>query len=168
MAATAGAIESQGFSENINDTVICRMRLGSLIVDFMPDDPGILGFSNRWYGKGIETADRYGLTETLEIRCRAPALFVATKLEAYRGRGNNDLYTSRDAEDILLVVDGREELIGEVAAADKEVRAFIGEHLDAIVKNLDFGDFLAGNIREPGRPAIVRERFAELIHACGN
>lgn len=38
----------RGFSEAPDDNVICRMKLGELKVDFMPDDESILGFSNRW------------------------------------------------------------------------------------------------------------------------
>jgi hypothetical protein len=49
-------LRQKGFTESPEDDVICRMRLGDLKVDFMPDDETILGFSNRWYAKGIETA----------------------------------------------------------------------------------------------------------------
>lgn len=40
-------LRRKGFSESMEDDVICRMRLGSLKVDFMPDNKEILGFSNR-------------------------------------------------------------------------------------------------------------------------
>lgn len=91
----------------------------------MPDDETILGFSNRWYAKGIETALPEQLEDALEIRRLTPPLFVATKLEAYRGRGEGDLIASRDAEDILLLVDGREQLTTEIAAAESEIRTYI-------------------------------------------
>ncbi|WP_352896079.1 hypothetical protein [Mesorhizobium sp. M0983] len=106
-------LRERGFSESPDDNVICRMKLGDLKVDFMPDNAAILGFSNRWYAKGIETAVPAALEEILVIRRLTPPLFVATKLEAYRGRGEADLIGSRDAEDILLLVDGREELVEE-------------------------------------------------------
>lgn len=80
---------------------------------FMSDDESILGFSNRWYAKGIETAVTCPLNEVLNIKRLSPELFVATKLEAYLGRGNDDHIGSRDIEDILLVVDGRGELVAE-------------------------------------------------------
>ncbi|MGY3362930.1 hypothetical protein ACVWZL_000055 [Bradyrhizobium sp. GM2.4] len=41
-------LRQKGFVESPEDEVICRMRLGDLKVDFMPDDESILGFSNRW------------------------------------------------------------------------------------------------------------------------
>jgi len=50
---------------------------------------------------------------------------VATKLEAFHGRGSSDVTASHDLEDILTVVDDRPELVSEIGAAEPEVRAFI-------------------------------------------
>jgi predicted nucleotidyltransferase len=156
-------LRQRGFAESPEDDVICRMRLGALKVDFMPDDESILGFSNRWYSKGIETALDHSLTDTLNIKRLTPELFVATKLEAYRGRGNNDLLGSRDMEDILLVVDGREELVAEIRTADEDVRRYIAEQFGALLNDDDFDHFLVGNIKGPeGRVDIVRERFVTI------
>lgn len=156
-------LRRRGFTEASDDPVICRMRLGSLKVDFMPDDPAILGFGNRWYAKGIGTAVTCRLTETLDIRRLTPELFIATKLEAYLGRGDGDLLGSRDLEDILLIVDGREELMDEVRRADADIQHFIAEHFRALLADRDFDHFLDGNIRGPdGRAAIVRARLVAL------
>jgi predicted nucleotidyltransferase len=159
-------LREKGFSETHEDNVICRMRLGELKVDFMPDDEKILGFSNRWYAKGIETAVAYPLTDQLEIKHLVPELFLATKLEAFLGRGDDDLLMSRDIEDILLVVDGREALVDDVRNADADIRSFIAEQCQALQRHWDFDGFVAGNIRGPeGRADIVRKRFAALAAA---
>jgi len=156
-------LRQRGFSESPEDDLICRMRLGDLKVDFMPDDEEILGFSNRWYEKGITTAVAHSLTPELNIKRLTPGLFVATKLEAYRGRGGDDLLMSHDLEDILIVVDGREELIAEVQDADADIRNFIAEQFRDLHDHHDFDSFLEGNIRGPeGRVAIVRDRLAAL------
>ena len=156
-------LRRKGFAESPEDEVICRMRLGELKVDFMPDDENILGFSNRWYAEGIETAITCSLNETLNIRRLTPELFVATKLEAYRGRGNNDLLGSRDMEDILLVVDGREELVAEIQNADNDVRRYIAKQFKAMLRHADIDHFLEGNIKGPeGRVDIVWERFVAI------
>jgi predicted nucleotidyltransferase len=156
-------LRKQGFSEATDDNVICRMKLGELKVDFMPDDEEILGFSNRWYGKGIETAVETSLDGNITIRCLTPPMFIATKLEAYRGRGGGDLIGSRDAEDILLLVDGRQELVDEVAAADADIRSYIAGEFKTLLADRDFDHFLEGNIRGPeGRADIVRDRFIAL------
>lgn len=156
-------LRQRGFTESPEDDVICRMRLGDLKVDFMPDDESILGFSNRWYAKGIETAITCFLTDTLNIQRLTPELFVATKLDAYRGRGKNDLLGSRDMEDILLVVDGRAELAAEIKNTDDDVRRYIAEQFKALLKHPEFDHFVEGNIKEPkGRVDIVRECFVAI------
>lgn len=156
-------LRQKGFTESPEDDVICRMRLGGLKVDFMPDDERILGFSNRWYSKGIATALHHPLSETLNIKRLTPEMFLATKLEAYLGRGNNDILGSHDMEDILLVVDGRDELVAEILALDEEARRYIAEQFRALLKHDDFDHFLAGNIKGPeGRVDLVRERFVAI------
>jgi predicted nucleotidyltransferase len=158
----------RGFAEAADENVICRMKLGELKVDFMPDDKAILGYSNRWYTKGIETAVSAALEEGLEIRSLTPPLFIATKLEAYLGRGKDDLIGSRDAEDILLLVDGREELVEEIAATEPEIRAYIAEQITAVLEDPNFDHFLEGNVRGPaGRTDIVYERLIAISRLGG-
>lgn len=158
-------LRERGFSESSQDKVICRMRLGNLKVDFMPVDEKILGFSNRWYAIGIETAVSYSLTDNLQIKHLTPELFLATKLEAYVGRGNNDPLSSHDLEDVLLVLDGREELVAEVRCADQEVRDFIASQFRELKAHDNFDNFLEGNIRGArDRVDDARDRIEALAH----
>lgn len=161
-------LRDKGFVEAADEAVICRMKLGELTVDFMPDDEAILGFGNRWYARGIETAETYALQDGPEIRVLTPPLFIATKLEAYRGRGKGDLFTSRDAEDILLVVDGRDTLAAEIAQADDAVQDYIAAEFRALLADPNLEDFLDGNIRGPaGRAALVRSRYVTISQSGG-
>lgn len=156
-------LNSKGFTVSGDDDVICRMRLGNLKVDFMPDDADILGFSNRWYKEGIATAIKYALPSGRVIKHLTPPLFLATKLEAYGGRGQGDPLGSHDLEDIINVVDGRPALLGEVQAASGEVRSYLSEQFQALLQHLDFETFLHGNIRGPdGRVDIVHRRVTAL------
>ncbi|WP_226986459.1 hypothetical protein [Saccharophagus degradans] len=117
---------------------ICAMQLGDLRVDFMPDDEGVLGFSNCWYKDAMQTAENYRLNPDLTIKLVTPVYFLATKLEAYKGRGNNDALSSRDIEDILNLVDGREELLGEVKMAPPELQTYISKELTPLLKDINF------------------------------
>ncbi|MBB3956041.1 hypothetical protein [Novosphingobium sediminicola] len=154
---------TKGFTVSGEDEVICRMRLGNLKVDFMPDDPDILGFSNRWYKEGISTAIKYALPSGRVIKHLTSPLFLATKLEAYAGRGQNDPLGSHDLEDIINVVDGRAELLSEVQAAKGNVRTYLSEQFQALLQHFDFDNFLHGNIRGPeGRVEIVHARLMAL------
>ena len=156
-------LSEKGFTVSGEDEVVCRMRLGNLKIDFMPDDPDILGFSNRWYKDGIYTAVRYRLPSGRAIRHLTPALFLATKLEAYGERGNSDPLGSHDLEDIINVIDGRPELLEEVSRAPVDVRAYLSEKFRALLGHPDYENFLHGNVRGPdGRVAIVDKRVRAL------
>lgn len=50
-----------GFTESPLDDVICRFRLDDLVVDVMPDNEEILGFSNPWYAEAMQRVDSYEL-----------------------------------------------------------------------------------------------------------
>lgn len=131
-------LRARGFSESINDSVICRMRLGELKVDFRPDDESILGFSNRWYQPALRSANDVLLNNGTKIRVVSPLFFVATKLEAYLGRGRGDPIGSHDIEDIVTVFDGRSQLVEELGAADHELSNYISRQFQQLLAIPDF------------------------------
>ncbi|OGT69970.1 MAG: hypothetical protein A3H44_14675 [Gammaproteobacteria bacterium RIFCSPLOWO2_02_FULL_57_10] len=142
---------------------ICAMTLGALRVDFMPDDENILGFSNRWYRQAVETATDYPLDHDLIIKLVHPVYFLATKLEAYKHRGKGDPLESRDIEDILNVVDGRQELLDEVSAGAVEIRRYISEEISTLLQNDDFAYAVQSQSRGDGmREALLFERLESL------
>jgi len=157
-------LKGRGFKESMEDDVNCRMRLDSLIVDFMPDDENILGYSNRWYGKALEAAQNYELQEDLTIQLVTPVFFVATKLEAYKGRGNNDPMHSRDMEDILNVFDGRAELVDEIRQSEAEIQNYISEKLGQLLEHPDFDYAVQSAAQGQGdREALIFERLEAVI-----
>ena len=142
--ALADRLRALGLGEDTTPGApLCRWRHGDLIVDVMPTDATVLGFSNRWYPTAIETAQRFQISGH-DVRVVTPALFIATKLEAFHGRGGDDVIASHDLEDIISVVDGRPEIVGDVAAAPDDVRAYIGAEIRALLHNRDFTEALAG------------------------
>lgn len=158
-----GKLREKGFRESIEDGVICRMRLGELKVDFMPDDREILGFSNIWYTKSIENALDYSLSDDLTIRLVSPPFFIATKLEAYLGRGNDDPLASHDLEDILNLVEGREELVEEIGAIDQDVQAYIAGEVGKLLDHKEFEYAVQGNFRgNTDRASLVYERLEAM------
>jgi predicted nucleotidyltransferase len=55
------------------------------------------------------------LPSGVSIRVVSPVYLMATKLEAFGDRGKDDCLSSRDFEDIALLVDSREELFRDRA-----------------------------------------------------
>jgi len=131
-------IRARGFKESMEDNINCRMRLNGLIVDFMPDDEKILGYSNRWYRKALQSAEEYELEKGLVIKLITPIFFIATKLEAYKGRGANDPIQSRDLEDILNVIDGRIELVDELSHSSADLQKYIQGEFKRLLEHPDF------------------------------
>ncbi len=114
------------------DAPICRWHYQRLEVDLMPTDPSVLGFANRWYPLAVAGAERIVLPSGTAIRLIGAASFMATKFEAFADRGHDDLLGSHDAEDIINLVDGRPELVAEVASAPGELRRYLAERCGSL------------------------------------
>ncbi|MDN3519007.1 hypothetical protein QWY84_15420 [Aquisalimonas lutea] len=158
-------MKARGFREPSSmdiDMPICAVKLDDLRIDLMPDDPKVLGFSNQWYRQALETALPISLGEDLTIRVVGPALFIATKLEAYKGRGNGDPLESRDIEDILNLVDGRAELLADVQASDSDLQDYIAAEFARLLDDGNFEYAVQSQARDPGRETLIFERLEEL------
>ncbi len=127
-------LKEVGFSQSVTDEPICRWRSGQLILDVMPTDEKILGFSNRWYSEAVGTAINYRLPSTKEIRVITSPYFIGTKIEAFHGRGKGDFRASHDIEDILSIVDGRPELTYEVKQSTQELRYYVADEIEALLE----------------------------------
>ena len=135
----------RGFKRDITpDAPICRWRCGELEVDLMPTDPGVLGFSNRWYPLAVRTALAFQLDSGHCIRLISAPAFVATKFEAFRDRGREDLLTSHDLEDIINLFDGRPELPDEIATSDPELATYLASCCGVLIARPDFRNALPG------------------------
>lgn len=144
------ALRSKGFSEDMESGVICRWRHDPIILDVMPTEPDILGFANRWYPNAVKYAHECSI-DGVRLRFVSPAYFLATKLEAFHGRGGGDYILSHDMEDFIAVLDGRLEIVDDVTGADGDVLYYLAGQLKALLSEDDFLDALPGHL--PGDPA---------------
>lgn len=157
----------RGFQRDMTaEAPICRWRYHDLAVDLMPTDPGILGFSNRWYPMAVTTAEERILPSGLVIRLISAPLFVATKFEAFADRGNQDMLTSHDLEDITNVIEGRPELPDEIISLSGELRVYLADKCAALLAMPDFMNFLPGILSQDEtlaeRVATVAERLNQI------
>jgi predicted nucleotidyltransferase len=155
----------RGFRISMDDEVNCRFRLGDLQVDFMPDDADALGFTNRWYKAALQTAQPYPIEEGINIRLVTPVYFLATKFEAFKGRGKNDLLGSRDIEDILNLIDGRAELGQELLQAADDVKAYLIAEFRALLNSPDINyavQSTAGG--DVGREKFIFQRMENVCN----
>lgn len=170
--ALSERLRALGLVEDTSDGApLCRWRKDTLILDVIPTDASVLGFSNRWYPTAIDTAQRLDLAGE-HVRIVTPALFLATKLEAFHGRGADDVLSSHDLEDIVTVVDGRPEIVNDVVSADERVRAYISADIQSLLDNPDFVEALAGfllpDAANQARRPILQERLQALARMSEN
>jgi predicted nucleotidyltransferase len=156
-------VTARGFKISMEDDVNCRFRLGSLCVDFMPDDENVLGYSNQWYSDALSTAQPYPMDNGIIIRLVTPSYFLATKFEAFKGRGQGDILASRDMEDILNLVDGREELLTEVQNNPPELKTYLTAAFTQLLEMPDINYLVQSTAdNDSGREEIIFERLENL------
>lgn len=156
-----------GFTEDTSQGApICRWRQKKTILDVMPLDEKILGFSNRWYKPAMDTALVHELEPELCVRVVTGVFFLATKLEAFGGRGKNDYISSHDLEDLIAVVDGRAELVEEIQAGPEDVRIYIASEIKKLLAIGSFVDALPGYLlpdaASQARIPTVLERLKQI------
>jgi predicted nucleotidyltransferase len=160
------ALRAKGFAQPLEEGAPAfRWSMAGLMLDVMPSDPRILGFSNRWYDHAMRHAYKVRLARDVEIRVADAPSFIATKLEAFLDRGAGDYLSSHDLEDVLSIVDGRPELLAELRAADPGLRAFVRATFARLLANEGFLNALPGLVLE-GSPAtrtpIVLQRLRQI------
>jgi len=123
----------------VNDTSagapICRWIYKDIKVDVMPTDENILGFSNKWYIEGIENEIPKILPDGTEIFVFPPEYYVATKFEAHKGRGGDDLRQSHDFEDIIYILDNCPDLLNDISIANASVKAYLKIEFKSLLQN---------------------------------
>jgi hypothetical protein len=123
---------------------LCRWKSKDLILDVMPLDPGILGFSNRWYEGALRTSRQAILSKDITIRVITAPYFLGTKLEAFRGRGKGDFFASHDLEDFVAVIDGRREIAQELLESEQPLRNYVASAVTSLLSESRFLDALPG------------------------
>jgi predicted nucleotidyltransferase len=163
-------LRALGFVEDTSEGApLCRWIHQGTVLDVMPLDERILGFSNRWYRTAVASSIREVLPDDLEIRIAAAPCFLATKLEAFKGRGRGEFFGSHDLEDLVSVVDGRSTIVDEVRADTTELRKYIRDEIDILLNTSGFLDALPGYLlpdaASQSRIVIVLRRLQELASA---
>lgn len=124
-AAIEEKLRSKGFVNDVESGVICRYTIHGITVDVMPTSEDILGFSNKWYPEAFANSIQVNLEDELSIRVFSAPYFLATKLEAFVDRGENEGRFSSDFEDIVHVLNNRQSIWEEMKNADEPVKQYL-------------------------------------------
>jgi predicted nucleotidyltransferase len=166
-------LRAKGFKQDMSEGApLCRWLVDGIKVDVMPTQEDILGFSNYWYLPAIKNAESIDLEKGLTIQLASPPYFLATKLEAFKGRGGGDYMASHDMEDIITVLDGRPEIISEIRSSSEELQTFLAGTLRGLLAQEGFHDALPGHL-PPDRASQARlprliKRLEEISETRNN
>jgi predicted nucleotidyltransferase len=160
------------FQKMQEDDPICRWYINDVIVDVMPTDENILGFSNRWYLPAMKSSVTIELEENLEIQIATAPYFLGTKLDAFFGRGRGDYLASHDMEDIINFINGRVEILEEIKNSEPDLKDYIIKSLKGFLGNEFFLEALPGHLlpdqASQGRRSIILARIKNIVDLGNN
>lgn len=114
---------------------ICRWIYKDILVDVMPTDSNVLGFTNIWYDEGVDNKITKTLPDGTEVFVFPSEYYLATKFEAHKGRGGNDLRQSHDFEDIIYVFNNCTDLLDNISNTNVTVKAYLKGECQNLLNN---------------------------------
>ena len=140
----------------------CRWHQGALTLDVLSLSKEVLGFTNSWYEPALRNALPFTLPGGPSIRVITAPYFLATKMEAFRGRGKMDYQASHDLEDFVAIIEGREGVVREIEQSSQAVRDYLSQAVHALLTTPQFLGVLPGYILDQERVPLIEERLASI------
>lgn len=161
-------LRQKGFKEmSTGNHPICRWDCDGILIDVMPTEKNILGFSNAWYKHAQENALSTKISEQKTIKIISAPYFLATKLEAFKDRGKQDFLLSHDLEDIISVIDGKPEIINDISNSANGLKKYLSIEFLSLINNTQFMQALPGHLNYSSeseeRKKIVESRIKAII-----
>ena len=114
----------------------------------------------------MASANSIELPSGKSIRMVLAPYFLATKLEAFDGRGKGDYLSSPDIEDIVAILDGRPEIMDEIGRASKRLQTYLAHRFSTLLETPEFIEALArhlpGDPASQGRVPLIKERIEAI------
>ncbi len=159
------ALREAGFEQRMDmEGPICRWSYDELIFDIMPTKGELQGLSNRWFREAFANAEERQLPSGETILVVDLIHLLATKIEAFRDRGDGDLLLSHDFEDIVMLLDGSSRLFTELHGESK-VHGFVQTWFRDQLEDEDFIEMVVGHLPGGGfaRAEVLLERLSEVV-----
>jgi len=164
-AAIEEKLRSKGFVNDIESGVICRYIIHGITVDVMPTSEEILGFSNKWYSEAFAHSTSVTLDNGLSIRIFTAPYFLATKLEAFVDRGENEGRFSSDFEDIVHVLNNRQSIWEEIKRAAEPVKQYLKDQFRQLLSQKYIDEWISVHLEynEQKRVGFILGSMTELV-----
>lgn len=168
----AEKLRAKGFKEMvIGDHPICRWDCDGILLDIMPIDKKVFGFSNKWYKEALSHSKVVELSDKIRLNIISAPYFLATKLEAFKDRGQQDFLLSHDIEDVISLIDGRPEITDDLSLVSSKLREYLASEFAFLINNEKFLQALPGHLNYSDetfvRQEVVKRRINSLIALGG-
>jgi hypothetical protein len=153
-----------GFKNDM-DGPTCRYLQGTSVLDVIPVNPELVGAVNEWYPLAIQTAEPHKLPNGISIDVIAPVCFLGTKLTAFRSptrEHHDDVFLSRDFNDMIRVIDGRPTIANEVLNAREDLRGYVQSQFAEILTTDYIEEAIAEHV-DASREDIVIARIRAFL-----
>lgn len=150
-----------GFRHDLTeDAPICRWKYKDILVDTIPDDPTVLGFSEVvWFKEGRKYAVNQELPSGKIIKILPFSFLIAVKLTAWNNRGDKDYLANHDLEDVLTLIDAKKDL-KEILEVPNNVKDFISNSFRDLLNSNAFKRSIPGHL---GFDSTAVERAQEVV-----
>lgn len=156
-------LETKGFQHDTTSGLICRWHYKHILIDIMPTDETILGFSNKWYTIGIENKITHLLPDGTKIYIFPPEIYLASKLEAFNSRGGDDLRQSPDFEDIIYILDNNPDILTILSSGSDTVKNYLKEQFEILTTRDDISEGIECALPFSAESDSV-EKILEIFH----
>jgi predicted nucleotidyltransferase len=158
-------LRAKGFNHDTSlGAPICRWVYRDYKVDIMSSDISAFGFTNKWYKEGIERSIE-AVSSPVKVKIFNLPYFIASKLEAFKDRGNRDYRASSDMEDIISVLEvAHREIFEEVRnQCSSELVEYLRVEFKRLLATPDFIDALPGAIFNRGSETLAIQGIKERM-----
>ena len=157
-------LEEQGFQHCLEEGApICRWVYRGIKVDVMPSNAAVLGFDNVWFEEGMKNTIKIELPSGRVVSLFSLPYFLAAKLAAFKDRGKLDFYASSDWEDIVTVIDGREDIRRDILNAPKKAREFLKKELAQFSEIESYYQSMPGHLAHLKAPLERATRVLDIL-----
>lgn len=139
-------LRSKRFVNDIESGIVCRFNIQGITVDVIPTSEDILGFSNRWYPEAFANAIQVTVEEGISIRIFSAPYFLATKLEAFKNRGENEGRFSSDFEDIVHVLNNRHLIWEEMNNANEVLKQYLKGEFSTLLDQKYIDEWISAHL----------------------